>query len=160
MYSKSFKQKAIKMYKSGMHLRDVANEIGASPASISRWLKECSIKPNNQWRSKRPIEKRFWKKVNKNTRKHSQHAAGQCWEWAAFRTPAGYGRFWDGEKYDYAHRFSWLLHSDKEEIPKGLDIMHICDNPSCVRPSHLTIGTRSENILDSVEKGRWGGKKR
>jgi len=151
MYPESFKSKAVKMYESGTSLREIADQIGSSPASISRWLKGRGVLPTS---GRKKSKVKFWEKINKNTNKLSPYAAGQCWEWEAAKTPAGYGRLWNGERYEYAHRHSWKIHN-KGAIPDGLFIMHKCDNPSCVRPSHLAIGTPSENSLDSVKKGRW-----
>jgi hypothetical protein len=72
-----------------------------------------------------------------------------CWEWTGAlsgRQKCGY--FWNGEKVIIAHRF--LL----EPIPKGKEVCHHCDNPRCVRPSHLFIGTHRDNMRDCANKGR------
>lgn len=74
-----------------------------------------------------------------------------CWKWLAYIAPDGYGKMMAfGEQY--AHRVSYILH--KDIIPEGMDIMHSCDNPSCVNPSHLQIGTHKDNMADMVDKGR------
>lgn len=82
---------------------------------------------------------RFWARVDKS---------GCCWVWTGSCNNKGYGRF-DGE---YAHRFSWRLLSGP--IPDGLNVLHRCDNPPCVRPDHLFLGTVSDNARDMWAKGR------
>jgi len=90
-----------------------------------------------------PIEERFWAKVNK--------IEGGCWEWTAAKS-VGYGRFKVDGRLLLAHRFSYELQHGP--IPEGLWVLHHCDNPCCVNPEHLFLGTRSDNMLDCVRKGR------
>lgn len=89
---------------------------------------------------------RFWAKV-------SQPDAG-CWEWQGSRTPLGYGQMLLGARKELAHRIAWQW--TYGPIPKGLCVLHACDNPSCVRPGHLLLGTRAANMRDMVAKGRVG----
>jgi hypothetical protein len=93
------------------------------------------------------LEERFWIKV---VRKESG-----CWEWnAGCNLPPAlpYGRFKFHGKEDKSHRVSWKI--IRGEIPKGMWVLHRCDNPMCVSPFHLFIGTPKDNAVDSSKKGR------
>lgn len=90
------------------------------------------------------FENRFWSKVDK-----TEH----CWNWTAGKTKEGYGRFQVKGKTQKAHRISYELYH-KKTIPDGLIILHACDNPSCVRPEHLSTGTVKDNVDDMFAKNR------
>lgn len=90
-----------------------------------------------------PLRVRFWSKVKKSD---------QCWEWQGANVPKGYGIIGKNGRNQYAHRVSWELH--KGIIPKGLLVCHHCDNPKCVRPDHLFVGTHQDNLRDMSRKGR------
>lgn len=80
-----------------------------------------------------------------------------CWEWQLYLSPLGYGRFTiTTEKIFSAHRASYFLHVGS--IPKGLNICHHCDNPKCVNPNHLFLGTQKQNIHDAMSKNRYRGR--
>lgn len=86
---------------------------------------------------------RFWSKVLK---------VGDCWEWQAARCPEGYGRFRLNGKTVQSHRFAFsLLEGEWPAV-----VRHSCDNPSCVRPSHLLGGTHADNVRDRIDRGREG----
>lgn len=86
---------------------------------------------------------RFWNKVDKS---------GECWIWTAARNERGYGLFHirAGQRF-YAHRFSYSL---RFGTLGDLCVLHRCDNPRCVRPDHLFLGTRGDNMRDMTAKGR------
>ena len=89
--------------------------------------------------------KRFWQKIEKST---------DCWEWTACKSH-GYGQLHSNGKLIRAHRLSWIIHH--EQIPSELLVLHKCDNPGCVNPSHLFLGTQSDNLRDASKKGRTTG---
>ena len=86
---------------------------------------------------------RFWAKVDKS---------GECWVWTAYCDANGYGHLSVGTKMPRAHRVSWTIHNGP--IPEGICVLHTCDNPPCVRPDHLWLGSRGDNSLDMKMKGR------
>lgn len=92
------------------------------------------------------LEERFFRKIV---------VTDDCWKWVGPVRPNGYGHIQVGGKGSptiSAHRLSYQIH--KGEIPEGLVVMHSCDNPSCVNPDHLSVGTYKENTADMIAKGR------
>ena len=93
------------------------------------------------------IRIRFWRKVNKTNR---------CWNWIGASDKYGYGRInWSG-KTRVATRISWAIHNGD---PGSMFVLHHCDNPSCVRPSHLFLGDQKDNMSDASKKGRLQGER-
>lgn len=91
----------------------------------------------------------------------SQHVpgelpAGACWPWQGSRNTYGYGRISEGKRGScvalMAHRLSWEIH--RGAIPDGMNVLHSCDNPPCVNPGHLFLGSQADNVADMVAKGR------
>lgn len=78
-----------------------------------------------------------------------------CWLWQGMVNSKGgnYGRFRIGKRMVLAHRASYEIFIGP--IPVGKVVCHTCDNPSCVNPNHLWLGTQSQNIKDAVKKNRW-----
>lgn len=75
-----------------------------------------------------------------------------CWLWLSTTNWKGYGQFWINGKYQMAHRISYLW--NVADIPDGLLVLHTCDNPSCVNPDHLRVGTNQDNMTDRNKKNR------
>lgn len=98
---------------------------------------------------KRPLEERFWEKVNKTE---------TCWLWTGGCSKKGYGSIWNSEGEKQTHRLSWVIHYGA--IPDDMKVLHKCDNPPCVNPDHLFLGSYADNNRDRDEKGRqWNAAK-
>lgn len=87
--------------------------------------------------------------------KYRVNEATGCWEWTGQRKKDrfDYGLLWIGQGVKRAHRVSYEVH--KGPIPEGLDILHSCDNPPCINPDHLSVGTRGENCTDAASRDRF-----
>lgn len=75
-----------------------------------------------------------------------------CWHFTGYINKAGYGQIKIINNVIHAHRASWILHNG--HVPSGLLVCHKCDNPKCVNPDHLFLGTHKDNAIDMVIKGR------
>lgn len=97
----------------------------------------------------RPFDECFWNNVDRSG------GSDSCWLWTRKPSRDGYGVFWYQGNRSRSHRVAWeLAHGP---IPHGMDVLHNCpggDNPLCVNPAHLWLGTRSENNHDRASKGR------
>lgn len=119
---------------------------GALRRNYGTKLRYCSNACSAAARQREPAE-RFWALVNQTD---------SCWLWIGAKSPKGYGRFCVRHGYTTeAHRFAWeLAHGP---IPDSLCVLHNCpngDDPSCVRPDHMWLGTIAQNNRDMADKGR------
>lgn len=87
--------------------------------------------------------RRFWRKVD---------TTGDCWTYTGTCTPYGVFRLSRPRRTIGAHRLAWLIAHGS--IPPGASVLHSCDNPPCVRPTHLFLGDHDANMADMVTKGR------
>ena len=84
----------------------------------------------------------FWSKVDRT---------GECWLWQGAKFPFGYGHAVYRGVHSHAHRAAWTIEYGN---PGGMHVLHRCDNPPCVRPKHLFLGTYADNAADKMRKGR------
>lgn len=123
--------------------KSCGKEFGAVPSQKSRY---CSVDCRTSG-AKLTREEAFWRHVEKTD---------TCWIWTGGKAYGGYGQMGHKENgktiQTIAHRFSYELH--KGPIPDGMVILHTCDNPPCVNPDHLSVGTQKDNIHDAIAKGR------
>ena len=97
-------------------------------------------------RARRPVAERFWEKVDKSG------GPDACWIFTHSHCADGYGHFgWDYKNIP-AHRAAYLL--ERGPIPPGQVVRHTCDNPPCVNPAHLLVGTHADNVRDKCERRR------
>lgn len=115
---------------------------------------DCKRRPIDHYRkmqklsyakTQKPLGDRFWSKVDILDRE-------SCWNWIGCVSGFGHGRFnYDGKSM-IASRMAWILSG--QSIPRGLYVLHKCDNPKCCNTDHLWLGTKKDNTQDMMKKGR------
>ena len=98
----------------------------------------------------RPLKERFFESLPVD------RDPSKCWQWQAGLFSTGYGQIWSGGSIGTnlgAHRVAWEFANDRK-VPEGMCVLHSCDNRSCCNPSHLRLGTKLDNYVDSVERDR------
>jgi transposase-like protein len=149
-------RRARDLYLSGMSERQIAVSLGVHASAVHRALVRAFVPMRRKGEAltekgraslsspRSTIESRFWSKVC---------FGPGCWAWTSLIDDQGYGRLLVKGKKALVHRVSYELFSGAP-IPAGAVVMHDCDNPRCVRPDHLRLGTQKENMADAARRGR------
>lgn len=129
------------------HCNASLENLGLSPAHLARAMycsKPCAMKARRP-----PLLETL---LNNSVRDQDSG----CWNWDGYRDRKGYGRMTETGGEVLSHRISWAFHN-KRPVPEGMHVLHKCDNPRCINPEHLMIGTNLDNHYDKMAKGRQRG---
>lgn len=132
------------LYKAGATVTGLARKFGLAYSSVRRALVACQVLSRA---ADFPLS-RFETKFS---------VTPGCWPWHGSMQSTGYGAFHVKGKYVAAHRFAYAAYVGP--IADGLLVLHSCDNPICVNPDHLRLGTDSDNTADKVARNRCNGSK-
>lgn len=134
-----------------------ADVLNRSTVCCSRYCSSrFNTKKTSKFQTRKDIIDSFWNQVDKTP---GLGPKGDCWEWRGKNIDSnGYGKLWlyHLRLRVLAHRFSYLL--NKDSFHYSLCVCHTCDNPPCVNPIHLFLGTKTDNNEDKVKKDRHGFK--
>lgn len=143
------REDAIALYATGLSCADIGKRLGAHDETVRRWLVRDGIarRPSSYVKPK-PVPS--WEEYFEPRTKRE----GNCLLWIKSRCKQGYGQCEASfaPKIRGAHRMSWLLAHGPFDLQRR--ILHKCDNPPCVNPDHLFIGTQADNMRDMHKKGR------
>lgn len=92
------------------------------------------------------------KQISWFKQKYIQKSKEECWDWNAYKTNKGYGQVKYSGVVIYAHRLAYYLANPN--FDQNLQVLHRCDNPSCVNPDHMFLGTNQDNMNDKIKKQR------
>lgn len=137
-----FENEILQMYRDGATRSAIGRTYGVSAYVVGSFLRQSHVSIP-KYGMQLSIEDRFWQKVS---------ISDGCWEWGGAIHGNGYGILSVHGKMQLAHRVSWQLRHGN--IEDGLCVCHHCDNPKCVRPDHLFLGTQADNVHDMIVKGR------
>lgn len=137
---------------------DLAERHGVTQTQINRIRAGQTWKHVDPPRAMVPWQTNPWPTARERFEANYERGSdGECWEWLGGKDRHGYGQFRTEKKQHktMAHRFSYEIHIGP--IPDGMKVCHSCDNPSCVNPDHLWVGTQADNVRDMIAKGRDNG---
>lgn len=126
----------------GLSPAEIAASLGRSRQAVNVKIHALGLPRPTRIRRENPSV-RFWRQVEKTN---------GCWLWTGCLFASGYGSFWDGGRNVRAHRFAYR--DQVGPIPEGAELLHSCDTPTCVNPTHLSPGTHAANMGESSERGR------
>lgn len=138
--------RALVHYIGGATIGESASWSGTTPPTLKLHFEKLGVYRPPLYMTTTPAE-RFWLKVEKGE---------SCWHWTGAKDQNGYGCSTPKGLGKRAHRASWTI--THGAIPEGMQVLHTCDNPPCVNPDHLFLGTHKINMWDKTRKGRAGKK--